>query len=81
MFVFGNIDPTIDYKTPPKKNVKRGDLRQQRASQPCQSYAAKTATCLFETSRSAEATVFVKRPFLKENNVDLSFDEHCMSVA
>jgi hypothetical protein len=31
------------------------------------------ATCLFETSRRAEATVFLTRLALKENNVGLSF--------
>ncbi len=36
---------------------------------------------LFETSRSAEAAVFLSRLSLKEVNVDLSFYEHCMSVA
>ena len=30
-------------------------------------------TCLFETSRRAEATVFPARLTLKENNVGLSF--------
>jgi hypothetical protein len=32
-----------------------------------------SATCLFETSRRAEATVFQSRRTLKENNVGLSF--------
>jgi len=31
------------------------------------------ATCLFETSRRAEATVFLTRLILRENNVGLSF--------
>lgn len=33
------------------------------------------ATCLFESSRRAEATAFRTRPNLKERNVDLSFYE------
>ena len=33
------------------------------------------ATCLFESSRRAEATAFHTRPSLKERNVDLSFYE------
>jgi hypothetical protein len=33
------------------------------------------ATCLFESSRRAEATAFRARPSLKESNVDLSFYE------
>jgi len=36
---------------------------------------SQAATCLFETSRRAEATVFLSRQILKENNVDLSFYE------
>ena len=36
---------------------------------------SQAATCLFESSRRAEATVFRTRPSLKENNVDLSFYE------
>ena len=36
---------------------------------------SQAATCLFETPRRAEATVFPTRPSLKEGNVDLSFYE------
>lgn len=36
---------------------------------------SQAATCLFESSRRAEATVFRTRPSLKEQNVDLSFYE------
>jgi hypothetical protein len=36
---------------------------------------SQATTCLFESSRRAEATVFRTRPSLKENNVDLSFYE------
>ena len=36
---------------------------------------SQAATCLFETPRRAEATVFWTRPSLKEHNVDLSFYE------
>jgi hypothetical protein len=36
---------------------------------------SQAATCLFESSRRAEATVFSTRPSLKEGNVDLSFYE------
>ena len=36
---------------------------------------SQAATCLFESSRRAEATVFRTRPSLKEDNVDLSFYE------
>ena len=40
----------------------------------------KTTTCLYETPRRAEATVFRTRPSLKEENVDLSFYEHSNPV-
>jgi hypothetical protein len=36
---------------------------------------SQATTCLFESSRRAEATVFQTRPSLKESNVDLSFYE------
>jgi hypothetical protein len=36
---------------------------------------SQAATCLFESSRRAEATAFQTRPSLKESNVDLSFYE------
>jgi hypothetical protein len=36
---------------------------------------SQAATCLFESSGRAEATVFQTRPSLKESNVDLSFSE------
>ena len=36
---------------------------------------SQATTCLFESSRRAEATVFLTRPSLKEGNVDLSFYE------
>jgi len=36
---------------------------------------SQAATCLFESSRRAEATVFLTRPNLKESSVDLSFYE------
>jgi hypothetical protein len=36
---------------------------------------SQATTCLFESSRRAEATVFRTRPDLKEKNVDVSFYE------
>ena len=36
---------------------------------------SQAATCLFESTRRAEATAFRSRPSLKERNVDLSFYE------
>jgi hypothetical protein len=53
--------------------MKPGDLGGSTSLSALWVMRGRIATCLFETSRRAEATVFRTRLNLKENNVGLSF--------
>jgi hypothetical protein len=56
-----------------RRMVKPGDLGALRALSALWVIRGQTVTCLCETTRRAEATVFLARPSLKETNVGLGF--------